>query len=104
MPRPRRGHLLPLDARVLDVGASLVTRERPHFYGLEVARLLGRERSTVYKSLHRLVDARSARATSGQEGAATTGSPFGRRVRRARLARRPGLRAHAMTVDVGSEP
>lgn len=56
VPRPRRDRLLPLDARVLDAGASLVTRERPHFFGLEVARLLDRERSTVYKSLHRLVD------------------------------------------------
>ena len=56
MPRPRRDRLFPLDARVLDAGAWLVTRERPHFFGLEVARLLDRERSTVYKSLHRLVD------------------------------------------------
>jgi quercetin dioxygenase-like cupin family protein len=56
MPRPRRNRLLPLDARVLDAGRSLATRERPHFFGLEVASLLGRERSTVYKSLHRLAD------------------------------------------------
>jgi quercetin dioxygenase-like cupin family protein/DNA-binding transcriptional ArsR family regulator len=55
MPRPRRSHLFPLDADVLSGGASLITRERDRFYGLEVARMVGRERSTVYKSLRRLV-------------------------------------------------
>jgi predicted transcriptional regulator len=56
VPKPRRSHVFPLDARVLDVGAYLATLERRgRFYGLEVATLLGRERSTVYKSLHRLV-------------------------------------------------
>src|SRR5262249_352530 len=55
MPRPRRGRLLPLDAKVLDAGAALFTPPHPTFIGLDVARLLGRERSTVYKSLHRLV-------------------------------------------------
>jgi mannose-6-phosphate isomerase-like protein (cupin superfamily) len=40
MPRPRRSHLFALDALVLDVGSMF----------------LGRERSSVYKSLHRLVD------------------------------------------------
>jgi quercetin dioxygenase-like cupin family protein/DNA-binding PadR family transcriptional regulator len=56
MPRPRRSQVFPLDAAVLDVGAYLVTLERRgRFYGLEVATLLERERSTVYKSLHRLV-------------------------------------------------
>ena len=44
-----------LDAAVLSAATSLITRERERFYGLEVAMLLGRERSTVYKSLHRLV-------------------------------------------------
>jgi quercetin dioxygenase-like cupin family protein/DNA-binding PadR family transcriptional regulator len=57
MPRPRRSHVFRLDATVLDAGAYLVALEkRERFYGLEVATLLGRERSTVYKALHRLVD------------------------------------------------
>jgi len=51
MPRPRRSHVFRLDADVLSAGAHL---ERA-FYGLEVARILNRERSTVYKSLRRLV-------------------------------------------------
>jgi len=46
MPRPRRSHVVRLDADVLNAGAHL---ERA-FYGLEVARILNRERSTVYKS------------------------------------------------------
>jgi DNA-binding PadR family transcriptional regulator len=56
MPRPRRSHVFRLDAAVLDVGAYVIAHEkRDRFYGLEVAALLERERSTVYKSLHRLV-------------------------------------------------
>jgi DNA-binding PadR family transcriptional regulator len=54
MARPRRGHLFPLDASVLGAGGELHRRGRDEFYGLEVARMLGRERSSVYKSLHRL--------------------------------------------------
>src|SRR5690348_10997482 len=59
MPRPRRSHLFELDATVLSTSAALVrTREKGlgRFYGLELASVLGRERSTVYKSLHRLVE------------------------------------------------
>jgi quercetin dioxygenase-like cupin family protein/DNA-binding transcriptional ArsR family regulator len=54
MPRPRRGHLFLLDRRVLSVGGELHRTGHDEFYGLEVARILGLERSSVYKSLHRL--------------------------------------------------
>ena len=51
-PRP------PAPARrvVLDAGRTLAPKDGQRFFGLEVATMLGRERSTVYKSLHRLVD------------------------------------------------
>ncbi len=54
MARPRRWHLFPLDASVLSAGGELHRRGRDEFYGLELARMLARERSSVYKSLHRL--------------------------------------------------
>ena len=74
MPRPRRGHLLPARRP----GARASERElhrtgtRPRFFGLEVARLLGRERSSVYKSLHRLV-ASVCSSDEWEEGAGATG-------------------------------
>jgi quercetin dioxygenase-like cupin family protein/DNA-binding PadR family transcriptional regulator len=55
MPKPRRGYLFTLDARVLSAGATLHRTGHDEFYGLEVARIIGREPSSVYKSLHRLV-------------------------------------------------
>src|SRR3954452_24582789 len=56
MPRPRRGRLLPTDASLLDAGRTLAPKNGQRFFGLEVAAMLARERSTVYKSLHRLVE------------------------------------------------
>ena len=41
---------------MLDAGRTLAPKEGQRFFGLEVATMLGRERSTVYKALHRLVD------------------------------------------------
>jgi DNA-binding PadR family transcriptional regulator len=54
MAKPRRGYLFPLDARVLSIGARLHEEGHDRFYGLQIARRLERERSSVYKSLHRL--------------------------------------------------
>jgi DNA-binding PadR family transcriptional regulator len=56
VPRPRRFHLFPLDARVISIGGELHRTGREEFYGLEIAQILNRERSSVYKSLHRLAE------------------------------------------------
>jgi DNA-binding MarR family transcriptional regulator len=55
MPRPRRFHLFPSDAEVVSVAAEFHRAGQHEFFGLELAKRLGRERSSVYKSLHRLV-------------------------------------------------
>ena len=100
MPRPRRSHVFRLDATVLDAGAYLVNsskRKPERFYGLEVAALLGRERSTVYKSLHRLVTLGLLEDEweAGRRYYRLT--DFGRRsLPRARVA--PGSRAHRRQV------
>src|SRR5262249_53550171 len=58
MPRPRRSHVFRLAVDVLSAAAHIEESKREAAtrasFGIEVARLLGRERSTVYKSLHRL--------------------------------------------------
>ena len=54
MPRPRRFHLFPLDARVLSVGGELHRTGHDECYGLEVARILLEERSDREPSFHRL--------------------------------------------------
>jgi hypothetical protein len=73
MPRPRKRHLFPLDARVLGLGDRLHQLGRREFYDLEVAKLLDLERSTVDKSLHGLVG--SGWRSAGRSDAASTGSP-----------------------------
>ena len=50
MAKPRRGYLFRLDARVLSVGAELHRTGHDRFYGLQIARWLGCERSSVYKA------------------------------------------------------
>jgi mannose-6-phosphate isomerase-like protein (cupin superfamily) len=52
---------------VLDVGEYLSRRDQQSFHGLEVARFLGKERSTIYKSLHRL-EALGLLVREGQAG------------------------------------
>ena len=89
MAKPRRGYLFPLDARVLSAGAELHRTGHERFYGLEVARLLRRERSSVYKSLHRLVTVGLLEEHWEERRCYYQLTPFGREsVIHARLGRR----------------
>ena len=77
--------------------AAATPQPADRFYGLEWRNVLGRERSTVYKSLHRLV-ALGLLEDQWEEVGGTTGSPTSDVGRSAGPEAGPGLRARRRAV------